>query len=89
MISLFQVWQEETKTPIITTKYDNTYLTGGCWSPSRPGSYPAPDFVVSASLLLTFLSWFVGVFFTTKADGNMDVWDMYHKQNDPIFSSKV
>ncbi len=30
-----------------------------------------------------------GVFFTTKADGTLDIWDYYSKQNDPIFSTKV
>lgn len=32
-----RVWAEDLKTPIITTKYHDRYLTSGCWSPSRPG----------------------------------------------------
>jgi len=32
-----RVWTEDLKTPIITTKYHDDYLTSGCWSPSRPG----------------------------------------------------
>lgn len=30
-----------------------------------------------------------GVFFTTKADGTMDVWDYFYKQNEPCFSTKI
>lgn len=30
-----------------------------------------------------------GVMFTTKQDGTLDVWDYYHKQNEPTFSTKV
>ena len=32
-----RIWAEDLKTPIITTKYHDSYLTSGCWSPSRPG----------------------------------------------------
>lgn len=32
-----QVWMEDLKTPIMTTKYDSAYLSAGCWSPTRPG----------------------------------------------------
>lgn len=34
-----KIWAEDLKTPIITTKYDNGYLTGGCWSPTRVGVF--------------------------------------------------
>lgn len=36
-----RVWTEDNavKTPILTTKYHPTYLTGGTWSPSRPGVF--------------------------------------------------
>jgi dynein intermediate chain 2 len=61
-----RVWMEDLRSPIMTTKYDNSYLTGGCWSPTRPG-----------------------VFFTTKVDGTMDVWDFFHKQHECVFSTKV
>jgi len=30
-----------------------------------------------------------GVFFTTKADGTMDVWDYFYKQNEPCYSTKI
>jgi hypothetical protein len=26
-----RMWAEDTKTPIMTTKYHPSYLTGGCW----------------------------------------------------------
>ena len=34
-----KIWAEDLKTPIITTNYHNHYLTGGCWSPTRPGVF--------------------------------------------------
>lgn len=61
-----RVWMEDIKAPLMTTRYDGSYLTAGCWSPTRPG-----------------------VFFTTKADGTMDVWDYFYKQNEPCFSTKI
>lgn len=30
-----RVWSEDGKTPIMTTKYCRSYLTAGCWSPTR------------------------------------------------------
>ena len=48
------------------TKYHMSYLTDGCWSPTRPA-----------------------VFFTTKMDGTLDVWDMIVKQNDSVLSVQV
>jgi dynein intermediate chain 2 len=30
-----------------------------------------------------------GVFFTSKRDGTIDVWDMYAKQNEPTFTQKI
>jgi dynein intermediate chain 2 len=57
---------DDLQAPIMTTRYDKSYLTGGCWSTTRPG-----------------------VFFTTKTDGTLDIWDLFHKQNEPTFSTKV
>jgi dynein intermediate chain 2 len=34
-----KVWNEELKTPIMSTNYDGAYLTGGCWCPTRPGLF--------------------------------------------------
>ncbi len=43
-----------------------SYLTDGCWSPTRPA-----------------------VFYTTKMDGTLDIWDVIFKQNDPTLSLQV
>lgn len=61
-----KIWMEDQKNPIMTTKYDSSYLTAACWSPTRPG-----------------------LFFTTKVDGTLEMWDFFHKQNDPTFSVKI
>lgn len=50
------MWSEDIRTPIMTTPYYSSYLTGGGWAPHRPG-----------------------VFFLTRQDGALDVWDLYHK----------
>eukprot|EP00753_Platysulcus_tardus_P013920 PLAT3915.2.p1 GENE.PLAT3915.2~~PLAT3915.2.p1 ORF type:complete len:615 (+),score=308.80 PLAT3915.2:91-1935(+) len=34
-----RIWVEDLKTPIMTTKYHPSYLTNGCWSPTRPGVF--------------------------------------------------
>jgi dynein intermediate chain 2, axonemal len=34
-----KIWSEDISTPIMTTKYHDTYLTDGCWSPTRPGIF--------------------------------------------------
>ena len=61
-----RIWNEDLKTPILTTKYHSSYMTGGNWSPTRPG-----------------------VFFTTRNDGVMNVWDFFYKQNDPVLNIEV
>ena len=61
-----RIWAEDLKTPIITTKYHSSYLTGGCWSPTR-----------------------AGVFYVTRMDGVVDVWDFFHRQNEVAYSHKI
>lgn len=34
-----RIWMEDIRTPIMTTKYHASYLTAGCWSPTRPGVF--------------------------------------------------
>jgi dynein intermediate chain 2 len=34
-----QVWSEDVRSPIMGTKYSNSYLTDGCWSPTRPSVF--------------------------------------------------
>lgn len=61
-----RVWVEDIKTPIMTTKYHTSYLTAGCWSPSR-----------------------AGVFFVTRMDGVIDIWDYFYRQNEVAYTHKV
>ncbi len=30
-----RIWNEDLKSPIMTSKYHSAYLTGGTWSPTR------------------------------------------------------
>lgn len=30
-----RIWNEDLKTPIMSSKYHSSYLTGGRWSPTR------------------------------------------------------
>jgi len=34
-----RIWNEDLKTPIMTTKYHSSYLTAACWSPTRTGVF--------------------------------------------------
>ena len=34
-----RVWNEDLRAPLVTSPYNASYLTGGAWSPSRPGVY--------------------------------------------------
>jgi dynein intermediate chain 2 len=34
-----RVFMEDLKSPLMTTPYDGSYLTGACWSPTRPGVF--------------------------------------------------
>jgi len=61
-----RIWAEDLKTPIMTTKYHTSYLTSGCWSPTR-----------------------AGVFFVTRMDGVVDIWDYFYRQNEVAYSHKV
>ena len=61
-----RMWTEELRSPIMTTKYMNSRVTSGSWSPTRPG-----------------------VFVVTKADGTLDVWDYFSKQNEVVLSHKI
>lgn len=61
-----RIWMEDIRTPIMTTKYHSSYLTSGCWSPTR-----------------------AGVFFVTRMDGVVDIWDYFYRQNEVAYSHKV
>lgn len=34
-----RIWTDDIKTPILSTKYHNSYITSGCWSPTRAGVF--------------------------------------------------
>ena len=62
-----KIWCEDLRFhPIMQTRYHQSYLTDGCWSPTRPG-----------------------LFFLTRMDGFLDVWDFYYRQNEVAYSQKV
>jgi len=61
-----KIWSEDLQTPIMQTRYHTSYLTDGCWSPTRPG-----------------------LFYLTRADGFLDVWDFFYRQNEVAYSQKV
>jgi len=61
-----RIWSDDLRTPIMTTKYHSSYLTRGCWSPTR-----------------------AGVFFVTRMDGVVDIWDYFYRQNEVAYSHKV
>jgi len=61
-----KIWSEELKTPLMQTKYHNSYLTDGCWSPHRKG-----------------------LFFLTRMDGFLDIWDYLYRQNEVAYSYKI
>ena len=48
------------------TRYHDSYLSDGCWSPTRPG-----------------------LFFLTRTDGFLDVWDFFYRQNEVAYSQKI
>ena len=34
-----RIWSEDIRTPIVTTRYSDSNVTTGCWSPTRPGVF--------------------------------------------------
>ena len=61
-----KIWSEELKSPIMQTRYHDSYLTDGCWSPTRPG-----------------------IFYLTRMDGFLDIWDIFYRQNEVAYSQKI
>ena len=61
-----KIWSDELKQPIMQTRYHSSYLTDGCWSPTR-----------------------CGLFYLTRIDGFLDVWDFFYKQNEVAYSQKI
>lgn len=61
-----KIWCEDLRSPIMQTRYHQSYLTDGCWSPTR-----------------------CGLFYLTRMDGFLDVWDFFYRQNEVAYSVKV
>ena len=34
-----KIWSEDVRSPIMSTRYSNSYLTDGAWSPTRPSVF--------------------------------------------------
>lgn len=45
-----KIWNEDLKSPIISTRYHESYLTGGCWSPVRAGVFYTIDAIGSLNV---------------------------------------
>jgi dynein intermediate chain 2, axonemal len=48
-----RIWMEDLRTPIMTTKYHSSYLTAGCWSPTRLVGISCSIFSFSSSFFLS------------------------------------
>jgi len=57
---------EDFPRPLMSTTYHDAYLTGGCWSTTRPG-----------------------VFYLTRKDGVVSVWDYNLQQHHGVLDYKV
>lgn len=67
--SLFRRVQSALRASIddrFSLQYHTTYLTSGCFSPTR-----------------------AGVFYVTRMDGVLDIWDYFYRQNEVAYSHKV
>lgn len=49
----WRLWNEELRTPVITSKYHMSYMTDSCWSPARPGVFVTTKMDGSRSTTLT------------------------------------
>jgi dynein intermediate chain 2, axonemal len=50
-----RIWMEDLRTPIMTTKYHSSYLTAGCWSPTRLVGISCSIFSSSSFFFCLFL----------------------------------
>ncbi len=60
-----KIWMDDLKTPLIRTKFHNSYLTDGCFSPTRVGAF----FLTRKVANILILGWMVrclGLFLQTK-----------------------
>jgi len=61
-----RLWAEDMESHLLSTPHQDSYLSAGCWSPTRPS-----------------------VLFSVALDGSMNVWDLFDRQNEPVYSQKV
>merc|ERR1712224_215857 len=61
-----RLWAEDMESHLLSTPHQDSYLSAGCWSPTRPS-----------------------VLFSVALDGSMNVWDLYDRQNEPVYSQRV
>lgn len=78
-----KIWSEDCReSQIIWTGYHRAMLTDGAWSPTR---FTIDNLANQHSLICGRLS----VFFTTRTDGVLDVWDVLQHQKQASLSVKV
>ena len=53
---LLKIWFEDLKTPIIKTRYHGSYLTDGCFSPTRHGVFFLTRKVKIKKILIKIIS---------------------------------
>ena len=61
-----RIWCEDLETDLFATPFRTSYLSAGCWSPTRPS-----------------------VFFLTRMDGTVEIWDIFDRQNEPVYSHSI
>lgn len=61
-----RIWCEDLETDLLATPFCTSYLSAGCWSPTRPS-----------------------VFFLTRMDGTVEIWDIFDRQNEPVYSHHI
>eukprot|EP00775_Hariotina_reticulata_P002074 gene2074-2393_t len=49
-----RIWNEDLRSPLLVGRYSSAYLTGGTWSPSRPGVFFTTQVQVSDQSLTAF-----------------------------------
>jgi len=61
-----RLWCEDLETDLFATPFRTSYLSAGCWSPTRPS-----------------------VFFLTRMDGTVEIWDIFDRQSEPVYSHHI
>ncbi|KAJ8950961.1 hypothetical protein NQ317_017572 [Molorchus minor] len=84
-----KIWSEDCReSSIMWTSFHKTMLTGGAWSPTRQVKKIVNKYQKHSSIHTESVSVFY-VFFTTRADGILDVWDILQQQRHASFGVKI